>query len=236
MKLSRMFALTSACCLACFAAPVFAADDAKTCTAGSCADKMASAECAGGVCPASCAASEVQTAMDKLPKMSFLVGETETCCSDSAAAMAKSADQPIHYKVGDATFETKEEAFTTLVSKTEAMVADFTTPSTCSASGTTTIAGKSCHCPMEAGTMAKKVAAATQLVSMKYKVGDETCSCPNSAKAMAREAGVSTTYVVDGTETNCEMTARLTLARAKYKAALEALAATSEAASVGSES
>ncbi|TWU01926.1 hypothetical protein [Neorhodopirellula pilleata] len=238
MKLSRMFALASVCCLGLVAAPVFATDGAsvegeKTCNSKTCADKLVSTNAKSGECPSACA---VQTAMAKLPKMTFLVGDQETCCSESAAALAKSAEQPIQYKVGDDTFKTEKEAFTTLVTKTEAMVAAFTTPSTCQVSGKTTIAGKSCQCPVEAGTLAKKVEEATQLVSMKYKVGEETCSCPNSAKAMAKEAGVTPTYVVNGTETHCEMTARLTLARAKYEAAVKALASTNEAAEAGSES
>lgn len=243
MKLSRMFALASVCCLGLVAAPVFAADGAasdivaadgkKTCNSKTCADKLVSTDAATGVCPAACA---VQTAMAKLPKMTFLVGDQEICCSKSAAALAKTAEEPIQYKVGDETFESQEKAFTTLVTKTEAMVAAFTTPSTCKISGKTTIAGKSSQCSVEAGTMAKKVQEATQLVSMKYKVGKETCTCPNSAKALAKKAGVTPTYVVNGTETPCEMTARLTLARAKYEAAVKALASTAEAADVGSES
>lgn len=241
MKLSRMFALASICSLSLTASFVFAADTeavsadapAATCAAkGTCsASKQAAAETC--VCPSACSACDVKTAMAKLPAMTYLVGDKETCCSDSAAALAKSADQPIQFKVGDATFATKQEAFTTLVTKTEAMVNAFTTPSTCSVSGKTTIAGKSCQCPTEAGTLAKKVSKATQLVSMKYKVGDETCSCPMSAKAMAKKAGVTPTYVVADTETQCEMTARLALAREKYKAALIALAPSSDAGSEG---
>lgn len=236
MKLSRMFALASVCSLSIAIVSVSAADtktsssDApKTCCVkkGECASKTA---CSGGVCSAS-----VATAMEKLPKMTYLVGTKETCCPDSAAALAKSADQPVKYKVGKETFDSKEDAMTTLVSKTEAMVEAFTTPSTCKVSGTTTIAGHKSSCSVAAETLAKSVEKATQLVSMKYKVGEEVCSCPLSAKAMAKKAGVSPTYVVGDTETQCEMTARLALAREKYKAALIAVAPEAPA-SQGSDS
>ncbi len=220
MKLSRMFALTSVCTLGLIASPLFA-------------EEAATKVCAeSGTCPVS---GEVDAALAKLPQMTFLVGDQETTCSRSAGTMAEAAGKPVQYKVGDQAFDTKEEAFTTLVTRTEEMVSKFTTPSTCKVSGKTTIAGKSCNCPIEAGTMAKKVQAATQLVSMKYQVGDETCSCPNSAAAMAKKAGVKTTFVVDGTETQCEMTARLALARAKYKAAVKALASAAPA-KAGSDS
>lgn len=247
MKLSRLFALASVCSLSLAASAVFASDteavstDAPaatcpskgTCSEGACSEsKLAAAE--ASACSSTCSSDcKVTAAMAKLPAMTFMVGDEETCCSDSAASMAKSADQPIQFKVGEETFATKQEAFATLVSKTEEMVNAFTTPSTCSVSGMTTVAGKSCHCPTEAGTLAAKVSQATQLVSMKYKVGDETCSCPMSAKAMAKKAGVTPTYVVAGTETPCEMTARLALAREKYKAALIALAPSDDASSEG---
>ncbi|WP_404310114.1 hypothetical protein [Neorhodopirellula lusitana] len=174
--------------------------------------------------------------MAKLPKLTYLVGDQETCCSESAAAMAAKAESEVHFKVGDKEFDSQEKAMETLVSTTEEMVKSFTTPATCHVSGKTTIAGKSCNCPVEAGTIAKQVQEATQLVSMKYQVGEETCSCPNAAKAMAEKAGVATTYCVDGTETQCAMTARLNLARAKYKAAVTAIAKTAEAADAGSDS
>ncbi len=194
---------------------------AKTCDSkdACCAAKSA---CASGSCP-------VETAMAKLPKMTYLVGTEATCCSKSADALAKTTEQPIQYVVGDEKFDSQAAAMTLLVSKTEAMVSEFTTASKCEHSGTTTIAGHSCKCPVEAGETVKKVNSAVALVVMNYKVGEETCSCPNAAKTMAKKAGVTPVFVVDGVETSCEATARLALARAKYKAAIQAVAASDPA-------
>ena len=125
--------------------------------------------------------------------------------------------------VGDDTFETKQAAYTSLVEKTEAMVEEFVTPCKCEVSGVTSIAGTKCHCPVKAGETAEIVQNAIKGVKMSYAVGEETCSCPNKAKMMAEAAGTETSYVVDGEKTCCEMTARLTLARAKYRAAVAAM-------------
>jgi len=216
MKLIRSITCLSVFCLSLVAVSVSAADT-KTCDSkkACCSEESA---CSAGSCP-------VSAAMASLPKMTYLIGEKSTCCSESAAAMAKAADAPIQYVVGEENFATQSDAMKTLVSKTEAMVAKFTTPSTCKASGTTTLAGHASTCPVDAGQTAKKVNSAVALVSMKYKVGEEICSCPISAKAMAKKAGTTPVFVVDGVETHCEMSARLALARAKYKAAFQAVAA-----------
>jgi hypothetical protein len=219
----RHFVYASVGCLALVAGQLSADDVSGKKT---CADKAA---CSGGMCPAT------EAAMAMLPSMTYLVGEESACCEDSAEALAKEHSAPIQYVVGDDKFDSKDKAFETLVTKTEAMVEEFTTPKTCSVSGNTTIAGKACHCPVEAGAIAEKVKSATQLVSMTYKVGEETCNCPNEAKAIAEKAGAATTFVVDGAETQCEMTARLNLARAKYKAAVMALAASTQAESADSD-
>lgn len=189
----------------------------KTCESkgACCASKS---PCASGDCP-------VETAMSKLPKMSYLVGNEATCCREAADTLAKTTDQSIQYVVGDEKFDSKAAAMTVLVSKTEAIVSEFTSVSKCEQSGATTIAGRTCQCPVEAGETVKKVNSAVSLVVMNYKVGKEKCCCPNAAKTLAKKAGVAPVYVVDGVETSCEATARLALARAKYKAAFQALAA-----------
>ena len=166
-----------------------------------------------------------------LPKMSYKVGDEVTCCSESAAAMAKKDDKPIHYVVGKKTFEDKQKAFVSLVEQTEAAVDAFITPAKCEKSGTTTIAGKKCGCPVDAGQKTALVKAAVDKVKMTYVVGKEKCACPSQAAAMAKKSGEKKAYVVAGKETCCEMTARLNLARAKFDAAVKALAAKTEAKS-----
>ena len=171
-----------------------------------------------GQCP-------IAKAMGELPTMTYKVGEETTCCSESAAALAKKSEMPIHFVVGEKTFEEKEAAYTSLVEQTEAFVNDFITPCKCETSGVTKIAGKSCNCPVEAGNTAELVKAAAKKVQMTYAVGEETCNCPMKAAEMAKASGAKKEFVVAGEKTCCEMTARLNLARAKYKAAVEALAA-----------
>ena len=58
-----------------------------------------------------CTACPIMTAaMEKLPKMTYKVGDEATCCSASAEALAKEHSQPIHFVVGDQTFEDKAAA------------------------------------------------------------------------------------------------------------------------------
>ena len=172
-------------------------------------------ECTGGECP-------ISVAMAALPKMSYKVGEEATCCSKSAAALAEKNSAPIHYVVAETSYTDKSEAMTALVEKTEAALAAYTTPVVCEKSGTTTIAGEKCSCPTTAAKHTELVKAAVESVNLSYVVGEEACNCPMKAKELAA-GGAEMKYVVGGEETCCEMTARLNVARAKYKAAVEAL-------------
>jgi hypothetical protein len=162
--------------------------------------------------------------MDKLPKLAYMVGEQTLCCEESAKAVAASTKSKLIYAVGKEKFESSDKAFASLVEQTEKFVANFATPSTCKESGTTTVAGECVECSVKAGEIAAKVKKAMDTVAISYKVGDKTCSCPVEAKTLAAEKKVKTFFVVDKEETECEQTARLNLARAKYKAALMALA------------
>lgn len=184
----------------------------KTC----CADKAA----CEGECP-------ISMAMAKLPKMSYQVGSEQTCCSESAAQLAAEHSAPIHYVVAEKTYEDKTEAMTALVEQTEAMVAKFITPCKCETSGKTTIAGETCACPTQGAKNIELVKAAVEAVNVSYKVGEESCNCPMKAKELASASDAKMTYVVNGEETCCGMTARLQTARAKYEAAVKALATAS---------
>jgi hypothetical protein len=184
---------------------------------------LASDQNCEGECP-------VAAAMAELPKMTYTVGTESTCCSHSAAELATSSGNPIHYVVADKTYEDKTEAFTALVESTESFVNAFVTPAQCEKSGTTTVAGKSCGCPVEAGKRAELVSTAISEIKMTYKVGDEEACCPNSAAAMAKATGAETHYLVNGEETSCNLTARLKLATAKYAAAVKAISAADQSA------
>ena len=173
-----------------------------------------------------CSECPVAVAMKNLPAMTYKVGETATCCSESATKLAKENDKPVHYVVGAKTFEKKQEAYTALVESTEKFVNEFVTPSKCEKSGKTSIAGTSCGCPMEAGKRTELVKKAIGEVKMTYVVGEKECNCPTQAKALAETADAKTTYKVAGKSTCCNMEARLNLAKAKYAAAVKALAST----------
>jgi hypothetical protein len=61
-------------------------------------------------------------------------------------------------------------------------------------------------------------------VSMTYLVGDQKCSCPVEAAKIADQTGKDKTFLVGTEKTCCSVDARVKLARAKYLAAVEALA------------
>lgn len=185
--------------------------------AGDCEGKCESGGCCHG-CP-------VTAAMAKLPKMTYRVGTENTCCAESAAKLAETNSAPIHYVVGENVFEDKTEAYTSLVEQTETMVSAFVTPTTCSESGCHTVAGKTCKCATQAGKNAELVKTAIKDIKMSYVVGEKTCNCPHEAGSLAKDSGEKMEYMVGEEKTCCNMTARLALAKAKYKAAVEALAA-----------
>lgn len=204
-------ALLALFAIACLSSTTFAQETSSD-KAGKCA----------GACP-------IAKAMGELPKLAYMVGEQSACCPSSAAALAKKQELPVTYAVGEKKFDKKDAAFVSLVEQTEAFVNEFIEPCKCEASGTTTIAGKTCNCPVEAGKTAELVKAAAKKVHMTYTVGDKTCNCPNEAATLAKTSGKEKVYVVGDTKTGCELTARLKLAQAKYKAAVEALAADQKA-------
>lgn len=166
----------------------------------------------------------ISAAMKNLPQITYLVGEETTHCSNSAAKLAKKSGAPIVYLVGKAKYEDESEAKLALVDATEEFVAAFAEPKTCKISGTTTIAGKKAHCSESAAKLASLLAKTMNSVNQSYQVGDEQCNCPNAAAALAKQSGKPKLFVVGNEKTECEVTARLNLARARYKAMLEALA------------
>lgn len=186
------------------------------------------AEDTKGKCEVACAAGtgtcSVTAGMAKLPKIAYMVGTKSLCCEESAKAVAAESSTRVEYAVGTEKFVSSDKAFASLVTQTEKYVAAFATPSTCSVSGSTTIAGECLTCSVAAGEVARKVKKAMDSVAISYKVGDKSCNCPVEAKALAAAKKAKTLFVVENEETECELTARLNLARAKYKAALIAMA------------
>jgi len=152
-----------------------------------------------------------------------MVGNEALCCEESAKAAAVAAKTKLVYLVGIEKFDSSDKAFVSLIDQTEKFVTAFATPSTCKISGATTVAGETMTCTVRAGEVVSKVKKAMDSIAISYKVGEKSCSCPVEAKALAANKNVKTFFVVDQEETECELTARLNLARAKYKVALKAM-------------
>ena len=170
-----------------------------------------------------CKGCPIEAAMKDLPALAYVVGGEATGCDKHAAKLAKEGDAAIQYAV-HMTFDCKQSATLALVTATEALVDQFATPATCEKSGSTTVAGKKLECSKSAARLAKEVRKAMETVQVSYVVDGEKCNCPNKAAALAEAKGAEKLFVVDGESTACEITSRLNLARAKYRAAVEALA------------
>ena len=225
MKLVNTLCLTLAVALVCSVAVAQeTSSEAKQCTSQC---QSSASAVATATDKDSCDQCPVSAAMKNLPAMTYKVGDEATCCSTSADALAKEHSKPIHFVVGKKTFEDKQQAYTALVESTEKFVNDFITPSKCEKSGMTSIAGASCGCPVDAGKKTELVKKAVSDIKMTYVVGEKECNCPTQAKSLAAaNTEAKTKYVVSGKETCCNLEARLNLAKARYAAAVKALAAT----------
>jgi hypothetical protein len=209
------------CCEARKAATVLTSTEAvddKKCEAGKCEE----GKCADGTCPSQC---PVTAAMAKLPKMTYAVGTEKTCCSEQAKALAEQHKAPIQYVVADKAFECPTAAMTALVEETETFVAAFVSPKKCEASGNTVIAGNAVACPVQAEKETVLVSTAVEAIKMEFEVAGEKANCSSCAASMAKEKSAQVEYVVGEQKTTCQLSARLNLAHAKYKAAVQALAA-----------
>ena len=177
----------------------------------------------GGQCP-------VSAAMACLPKIEHRVGDQVTPCAETAKKLAAETGQPIEHLVAGQVYPSEQEAFAALVTQTETFVASFAEVGpTCPATGKTQAVGKDFTCADAAGKYAGIARQAMEKVAMTYAVGDEATPCAVTAGKIAEAKGEKVQYVVAGEQTPCELTARLKLAQAKYKAAVQALAAAEQA-------
>jgi len=179
--------------------------------------------CPAGACGTDCKDCPVTVAMKRLPRMTYKVGTETTPCPKTAAKMAEKADAKIQFVVGTKTYASKTAALTALAETTEHFVAEFTKPHVCDKSGAVTLAGKTMKCQVSAGKLARTAREAMDKVRMTYLVGKTACQCPKEAAKLAKESGQEKVFVVGQEKTCCSVTARLNLARAKYKAAVIAL-------------
>lgn len=170
-----------------------------------------------GECP-------ITAAMKNLPQITFAIGEETTRCAKTAAKLAEKQGVDIVYLVGKEKFSEADKAKLALVTATEEIVENFANPKVCKISGTTSIAGQKTECTKTAAKLAGLMSDAMKTVKISYSVGGEKCDCPHAAASLAKKSGEAKLFVVGKEETKCEVTARLNLARAKYRAMVEALA------------
>lgn len=163
--------------------------------------------------------------MAKLPQMTYQVGDEKLCCPNAAGELAKKSGNAIQYVVADKTYEKEAAAKLALAEATEKFVAAFAEPK--EESGTITVAGHEACCAGTAAQMAQQAKSAMEKVQMTYLVGEKSCNCPIEAEKLASDSGDVKLFVVGEEKTACNVTARLNLARAKYKAAVVALMQTS---------
>ena len=174
-------------------------------------------------CGKDCTDCPITAAMAALPQMTYAVGEEKTGCPKAAAELAQKANASIHYMVCDKSYDAECDAKLALVEATEQFVAAYAEPKACQETGKVTVCGKELCCEGTAAQTAALAKAAMDKVEMTYMVGEKGCHCPVEAEKLAKESGDPTVYVVAGESTACNVTARLNLARAKYKAAVAAI-------------
>ena len=180
-------------------------------------------------CDAACSECQqcpVAKAMEALPKLVYRIGDETTTSPVQAGRISGKSKQKIEFVVENKVFHEETEAFSALVDMTEKFVADFAKPQKCDVSGSTIVAGKSLCCEVAAGEVANLVKKSMDDVKVTYLVGKESVCCPDAAMALAKESGEKVVQLVAGQKCGgCSSTTRLNLARAKYKAAIEALLA-----------
>ena len=208
---------------------------AKDTTVATSAKPADGATCTGS-CGADCSECPITAAMAKLPQMAYMVGTEKVCCPNAASELAKKSDAKVKFVVAEKSFEKEGEAKLALVEATEQFVSAFAKPQVCKESGTITVAGQKACCAGSAAQLAKTATAAIDKVQMTYAVGEKACNCPVEAEKLAKDSGDVKLFVVGEEKTACNVTARLNLARAKYKAAVVAMMqATSETKETSTE-
>ena len=201
-----------------------------------CSGKAATAASSEG-CPV---AKKIEALLASMPAMKYRVNGEVTGCSKSAESMAKKADKPIEFLVGEDVLTDRGEAtarLTALLDKEAETLQSLQF-----------VAGGKCHrCPMTAKSVAvstktalayrvggvdfkKKEDAEKALASvrdalasvrMEYKVDGKTYGCSKSAGAKCKEAGKKMRYVIGEDETGFQTTAKLKLAERKVRKIVE---------------
>lgn len=188
--------------------------------------------------------SKIEAILAALPSIKYQVGDDVTCCPHAAAAMAKTAEKPIQYLIGDTVLKNEGEAKVQLTALLDKELSALT-------SLRYTVGGDCVGCPLTAKSMAKKanktiayrvggfdfadkakaetvaklVATAADNVKMTYDVSGKSFGCDKMAGSSAKEAGKPMTFVVGDEKTPCGTSAKLMLTQAKIRAIVAAAAA-----------
>ncbi|MCB9849920.1 MAG: hypothetical protein H6817_04370 [Phycisphaerales bacterium] len=115
----------------------------------------------------------VDRVMESLPKMTYKVGDTETCCSKMAAAKSAEIGAPVQYVVAGETYASREEAMNKLA---EAIQAELPKVATVSH----VVDGESLSCPKAAAALA-----AEHHSKVAHLVAGVEFDCPHAAQSVA---------------------------------------------------
>jgi len=218
-----------------------AGDDAKPCSKPCdkpCGKSAKLAADGNDDCPYS---KKIDAVLTSLPSVTYKVGDQTTCCAKAAKYMAEKTKEPMHYVVGDDSFEDEGKAMAKLAEVLEVKLASL--ESVMYKTGDKTV-----HCPVtakqlasqnggkisyqvagvdfeskdEAEKVVKLAKSAAEEVKLKYKVGDETFCCDKMAGMKAKKSGEKVKYVVGDEETPCETQAKVLLNQARIRAAVQA--------------
>lgn len=233
--------VTPLCVVLVAIAAAHADSDSKKCQAD-CKSKdcqVASKDCQQ--CESSCSDCKgcpIAKAMEALPKLVYKIGDETTTSPIQAGRIATKTKHKIEFVVADKVFADEPKAFAALVDTTEEFVNTFATPHKCESTGSTLVAGKSLCCDEAAGEVVSLVKKAMDEVKVTYRVGDQSVCCPDEAKSLAKESGEKVVQLIAGQKCGggCGSTTRLSIAHAKYKAAIQALLAADTKTPKNSES
>lgn len=121
--------------------------------------------------------------------MIYRVGDTDTCCRETAGKMASERGASMHYVVADKVFDDQAEAGEYLAEQLESEIREMMTVQYVAG-------GKAMHCPMSA-----KAVATVKGESVSYRVGGVDFGCDKKAAMVAstikeRLGSVKTVYLV----------------------------------------
>ncbi|MEE9295017.1 MAG: hypothetical protein V3W34_08690 [Phycisphaerae bacterium] len=199
----------------------------KGCT--KCSSKTGTAKLVGSkpTCRQSYRAGQIETILASFPKMTYKVGDLETCCFKSASDKAASIGGKMTFLVDSKSYETRGKA--------KVALAGLITEKANEMASVQFVAGDKCYkCPAtaakiakdakakvkyrlagfdfddqdKAGKVATKAQEAISGIKMTYMSEGKPVTCLKSCKA----AGKKVTYVVGDQETQCEQSAKLMLA------------------------